>query len=109
MRPGACFHAPRVPVHVADTSLPAVQRLLAPRAASAVGILSAGSGLGSAAPRSVRHRFNSGQVSSARRSLHRGVTSPAACCRPQQASIASGVSGALGSTDPPHAGSASAL
>ncbi|KAJ1159755.1 hypothetical protein NDU88_000260 [Pleurodeles waltl] len=109
MCPGACFRAPRAPVQAADTSLPAVQQPLAPHAASAVGIPSAGSGLGSAAPRQERHRFTSVQVSSARRSLRRGVIYPAACRRPQQASAVSDVSGALSGADPPHAGSAPAL
>ncbi|KAJ1154956.1 hypothetical protein NDU88_007695 [Pleurodeles waltl] len=109
MRPGACFRALRAPVHVADTSLPAVQRPLAPRAASTAGILSAGSGPGSVAPSSARRRLTPGRVSSARHSFRRRVTSPAACRHPQRASATSGVSGALGGADPPLAGRASAL
>ncbi|KAJ1148109.1 hypothetical protein NDU88_000949 [Pleurodeles waltl] len=64
---------------------------------------------GSAAPRSARHRFASGQASSAQRSLRKGVTASAACRRPRQVNAASSVSGALSGMVPPHAGSASVL
>ncbi|KAJ1089727.1 hypothetical protein NDU88_002872 [Pleurodeles waltl] len=104
--PGACFRTPWAPVHVADTNLPVVQGPLAPRAASAVGILPVESELGSAAPGSACHQLTSGQVSSA---LRRGVTSPAACRRSRQASTASGISGAPSNAGPLLAGRASAL